>query len=126
MLVGHCPSNLAAGSAAIFSRHPTGVPARRAGEAIRDWAQRCSERLELNPPEENVSGGTMDRPILNAIMERIRSGESKGIVVYRLDRFARTLICGPSDLPRPRRRGGPIQPFLWPDERELHAGVDAA
>jgi site-specific DNA recombinase len=63
-------------------------------KAIRDWAQRRGERLELNPPEENVSGGTMDRPILNAIMERIRRGESKGIVVYRLDRFARTLIGG--------------------------------
>ena len=33
---------------------------------------------------------------------------------------------GPSDLPRPRRRGGPIQPFIWPDENELHARVNAA
>lgn len=58
-------------------------------KAIHDRAQRRGERVELNPPEENVSGGTMDRPILNTIMERIRGGESKGIVVYQLDRFAR-------------------------------------
>lgn len=63
-------------------------------KAIRDWAARRGEHVEVNDPEENVSGGTMDRPILNAIMERVRRGESKGIVVYRLDRFARTLIGG--------------------------------
>ncbi|MFI5003466.1 MAG: recombinase family protein [Solirubrobacterales bacterium] len=75
-------------------------------KAIRDWTQRRGERLELNPPEENVSGGTMDRPILNAIMERIRSGESKGIVVYRLDRFARTLIGGYTALSELVEHGG--------------------
>jgi len=75
-------------------------------KAIRDWAQRRGERLELNPPEENVSGGTMDRPILNAIMARIRSGESKGIVVYRLDRFARTLIGGYTALSELVEHGG--------------------
>lgn len=75
-------------------------------KAIRDWAQRRGERLELNPPEENVSGGTMDRPILNAIMDRIRRGESKGIVVYRLDRFARTLIGGYTALSELVEHGG--------------------
>jgi DNA invertase Pin-like site-specific DNA recombinase len=75
-------------------------------KAIRDWAQRRGERLEFNPPEENVSGGTMDRPILNAIMERIRRGESKGIVVYRLDRFARTLIGGYTALSELVEHGG--------------------
>lgn len=58
----------------------------------------CAERLGLalreNPPEENESGGTMDRPIFNAIMERIRNGESGGIIVYKLDRFARNLVGG--------------------------------
>jgi DNA invertase Pin-like site-specific DNA recombinase len=75
-------------------------------KAIRDWTQRRGERLELNPPEENVSGGTMDRPILNAIMDRIRSGESRGIVVYRLDRFARTLIGGYTALSELVEHGG--------------------
>jgi site-specific DNA recombinase len=75
-------------------------------KAIRDWAQRRVERVELNPPEENVSGGTMDRPILNVIMDRIRRGESKGIVVYRLDRFARTLIGGYTALSELVEHGG--------------------
>jgi DNA invertase Pin-like site-specific DNA recombinase len=34
----------------------------------------------------------MDRPKLNEILARIDAGESDGIVVYRLDRFGRTLI----------------------------------
>ena len=48
----------------------------------------------MHDPEENVSGATMDRPIFNRIMRRIRSRESGGIVVYKLDRFARTLVGG--------------------------------
>jgi site-specific DNA recombinase len=48
----------------------------------------------MNDPEENVSGATMDRPIFNRIMRRIRARESGGIVVYKLDRFARTLVGG--------------------------------
>jgi DNA invertase Pin-like site-specific DNA recombinase len=50
--------------------------------------------LVLHDPEENVSGGTMDRPVFNRIMRRIRGRESGGIVVYKLDRFARTLVGG--------------------------------
>ena len=34
----------------------------------------------------------MDRPIFNSIMEKVRSGRSGGIVVYKLDRFARSLL----------------------------------
>jgi hypothetical protein len=36
----------------------------------------------------------MDRPVFNRIMRRIRARESGGIVVYKLDRFARTLVGG--------------------------------
>jgi hypothetical protein len=36
----------------------------------------------------------MDRPIFNRIMRRIRARESGGVVVYKLDRFARTLVGG--------------------------------
>jgi DNA invertase Pin-like site-specific DNA recombinase len=39
-------------------------------------------------------------------MERIRRGESKGIVVYRLDRFARTLIGGYTALSELVEHGG--------------------
>ncbi len=37
------------------------------------------------------SGGTMDRPALNEALARIRSGVSGGIIVARIDRFARTM-----------------------------------
>ena len=48
----------------------------------------------MHDPEENVSGATMDRPIFNQIMRRIRARDSGGLVVYKLDRFARTLVGG--------------------------------
>lgn len=46
------------------------------GEVIRDFDQ---------------SGGTMNRPGLERALARIELGESKGIVVARLDRFGRTV-----------------------------------
>jgi site-specific DNA recombinase len=46
----------------------------------------------MHAQELNVSGGTMDRPIFNELMERVRAGESGGIVVYKTDRFARSLL----------------------------------
>jgi DNA invertase Pin-like site-specific DNA recombinase len=42
--------------------------------------------------ELNRSGGTIDRPVFNAITERVRNGRSGGIVVYKTERFARTLL----------------------------------
>lgn len=60
--------------------------------AIREWADRAGVPVVIQPHELNVSGGTMDRPVFNRIMERIRGGESGGVVVYKCDRFARTLL----------------------------------
>ncbi|MBS1878236.1 MAG: recombinase family protein, partial [Actinobacteria bacterium] len=61
-------------------------------KAIRDWAERNKVDVVMEPHELNVSGGTMDRPIFNQLMEKIRTGQSEGIVVYKLDRFARSLL----------------------------------
>ena len=61
-------------------------------QAIRDWATRHERHVIVRDHELNVSGGTMNRPIFNECMERVRSGESGGIVVYKSDRFARTLL----------------------------------
>lgn len=66
--------------------------------AINKIAREKDLTVVMHEPEENVSGGTMDRPIFNEIMARIRSGESGGVLVYRLDRFARTLVGGYSAL----------------------------
>jgi site-specific DNA recombinase len=60
--------------------------------AILEWAERNGANIVMQPHELNVSGGTMDRPVFNTILERIRSGQSNGLVVFKLDRFARTLI----------------------------------
>jgi DNA invertase Pin-like site-specific DNA recombinase len=62
--------------------------------ALESWALERGVRLVVHDPEENVSGATMDRPVFNRIMRRIRARESGGIVVYKLDRFARTLVGG--------------------------------
>lgn len=62
--------------------------------ALEAWAAERGVELVVHEPEENVSGGTMDRPVFNQIMRRIRGRESGGIVVYKLDRFARTLVGG--------------------------------
>ena len=63
-------------------------------KALEAWAVERGVQLVVHEPEENVSGATMDRPVFNAIMRRIRARESGGIVVYKLDRFARTLVGG--------------------------------
>jgi site-specific DNA recombinase len=61
-------------------------------QAIRAWAERNGVHVVMEPAELNVSGGTMDRPVFNSIMEKIRGGKSGGIVVFKLDRFARSLL----------------------------------
>jgi site-specific DNA recombinase len=40
----------------------------------------------------DVSGGKMDRPVLNGFLARIKSGEAQGIIVAKLDRFARSNV----------------------------------
>ena len=63
-------------------------------KALEAWAAERGVQLVVHEPEENVSGATMDRPVFNRIMRRIRARDSGGIVVYKLDRFARTLVGG--------------------------------
>jgi hypothetical protein len=61
------------------------------GEVIRDM---------------DVGGGTMDRPGLNKALGRVRDGSSGGIVVARVDRFARTLRGALDVLEELERAGG--------------------
>jgi DNA invertase Pin-like site-specific DNA recombinase len=74
--------------------------------AIRTWAERSGARIVMQPHELNVSGGTMNRPVFNEIMDRIRSGKSGGVVVYRCDRFARTLLGALETLAEIGEHGG--------------------
>ncbi len=61
-------------------------------ERIEAWGALHDTRLVWHEPELDVSGGRMDRPIFGQIMARIRAGETGGVVVAKLDRFARTLV----------------------------------
>jgi site-specific DNA recombinase len=61
-------------------------------ERIESWAQLHGAELTWHEPELDVSGGGMRRPIFDRIMARVRAGESGGVVVAKLDRFARTLV----------------------------------
>src|SRR6202035_2511552 len=61
-------------------------------ERIEAWGQRHGARLTWHEPELDVSGGGMRRPIFDRIMERVRAGKTGGVVVAKLDRFARTLV----------------------------------
>ena len=61
-------------------------------EAARRFAE--AKSLELTGAvftDLDVSGGTMDREQLNEALARICSGVSEGIVVAKLDRFARSM-----------------------------------
>lgn len=61
-------------------------------ERVRAWAVANGHEIIAVHHELDVSGGTMDRPLLNTVMARIDSGETEGVVVYNLSRFARTLV----------------------------------
>lgn len=63
-------------------------------DAIRAWAKANGVRIGKIHEDLDRSGGTMDRPGMNEALRRIESGASTGIVVARLDRFARTVIGG--------------------------------
>lgn len=63
-------------------------------EAIAAWANLHGVTIAMWHEDLDQSGGTMDRPGIRAIRERIDQEQTGGIVVARLDRFARTLVGG--------------------------------
>ncbi|HEY2435653.1 MAG TPA: recombinase family protein, partial [Solirubrobacteraceae bacterium] len=60
-------------------------------ERIEAWARLHGARLTWHEPELDVSGGRMSRPVFDHIMQRVRTGQTGGVIVAKLDRFARTL-----------------------------------
>lgn len=62
--------------------------------AIEAWGRSNGARIRLYEPEENVSGGKMDRPVFNRVMQDIRAGVLGGMVVWKYDRFSRTMVGG--------------------------------
>jgi site-specific DNA recombinase len=63
-------------------------------QAVRIESYAASKRLalELLPPELDVSGKEVSRPILDLALRRIESGEAAGIIVAQLDRLSRAGI----------------------------------
>ena len=60
-------------------------------EAIEGWVRfKGAELVEIHT-DLDQSGGRLDRPGIRKIMARIMAGETEGIVVAKLDRFARSL-----------------------------------
>src|SRR3954470_16005817 len=58
-------------------------------EAIERWAEYKGIRIAEWHDDEDESGGTHDRPGLARAVERAVSGETGGIVSWKIDRFSR-------------------------------------
>lgn len=56
--------------------------------------------------DEDVSGGTMRRKELEKAIARVERGDSGGIIIAKLDRFARTLVGGLQTLERIKKANG--------------------
>jgi DNA invertase Pin-like site-specific DNA recombinase len=73
-------------------------------EAIERWAGYRDADVEIADEdwilEEDRSGGTQDRPKLQAIIERIERHELDGLICAKLNRFARSVISAKLDVER--------------------------
>jgi site-specific DNA recombinase len=69
-------------------------------EAIERWAEYKGVQVAAWHVDEDESGGTQDRPALLAAVERSVSGETGGIVSWKIDRFSRYTEGGLRDLSR--------------------------
>lgn len=63
-------------------------------EKIEAWARLRGVDISRWETDLDQPGGKLDRPGLNAIMHRIRSGQTDGIAVARLDRLSRIGVAG--------------------------------
>lgn len=79
-------------------------------QAIRAWAREHRHRVVLWARDEGVSGsnGFDSRTGLADALEALRSHQSGGPVVYRLDRLARDLVLQEQLLADIRRIGGDV------------------
>lgn len=63
-------------------------------DKIKKYAELHDIRLTWHEDETDVSGGKMARPIFDAVKAEVLAGTTDGIIVAKLDRFARTLVGG--------------------------------
>ncbi len=74
-------------------------------EAIAKWASYKGVTIAAWHVDEDWSGGTHERPGLEAAVERAVSGEVDGIVSWKIDRFSRYTEGGLRDLRRLEEAG---------------------
>jgi site-specific DNA recombinase len=60
-------------------------------ERIESWAKTYGHSVDFLPDELDQSGGKLKRPVFTAALERCERGEADGIIVAKLDRFARSV-----------------------------------
>lgn len=77
-------------------------------DACRRDATNHGHRILKVFEELDVSGGASVRPGLDAIIARIESGESQGIIVARFDRFSRSLSGALAAIDRIEKAGGVV------------------
>jgi DNA invertase Pin-like site-specific DNA recombinase len=77
-------------------------------ELIEGWTK--LHRVELGRVFEELdeSGGRPDRPLLMEAIARVEAGQSRGIVVAKLDRFGRSLSHGLAAIERITKAGGKL------------------
>jgi len=83
---------------------------RRAEEACRAWAEREQHEVVAVHSDRGLSGklGPEDRPGLAAALNELEGNRAEGLVVHRLDRFARELHVQEAALARAWTAGGRI------------------
>jgi len=63
-------------------------------DAIAAYAAELSGEIVAWHDDQDFSGGNIERPGFQAVIERLRAGETDGVVVMRVDRFARSVADG--------------------------------
>jgi DNA invertase Pin-like site-specific DNA recombinase len=77
-------------------------------DAIAGWARAHGVRVAAWHEDLDQSGGTMDRPGMNEALRRIEAGATSGVIVARLDRFARTVVGGLTTIRDLHERGAAV------------------
>jgi site-specific DNA recombinase len=76
---------------------------------IRSFAEVRGWAVEMLPPELDVSGGKVSRPILDAAIVRIAAGEVEGIIVAQIDRLSRMRMASALEvIERIEQAGGQV------------------
>jgi DNA invertase Pin-like site-specific DNA recombinase len=78
--------------AALYVRVSSGEQNTGAQErALREYVQRRSWKLQQIYRDQGISGASANRPALNELMKACRRGSVDVVVVWKFDRFARSL-----------------------------------